>query len=121
MSGNSKSPVVKARKVGTKAELIAKVKTTAGDLWIDRLSDEQGLDGVSNKKLLRLQAVFAKASERFKSHAAVIDAIVAAEGRAKDLDYKKHFEAWAVPRLMDRLNAVERTAKRAAAKKSASK
>jgi hypothetical protein len=121
MTTNAKAPVAAARKQGTKQELIEKVKSVAtGDLWIDRLNKEKGLARVSNKKLLRLQAIFTKAKERFSSRAQIVDAIVAAEGRAKDNDYKKHFADWSVPRLMDRLSAVEK-AKKAADKKAAAK
>jgi hypothetical protein len=117
---NSKAPVARARKLGTKKELVEKLKAATGDLWIDRLSSDKGLEGVSNKKLLRLQAIFAKASARFSSRAQIVDAIVAAEGRAKDGDYKKHFGEWPLPRLMDRLGAAEK-AKKAADKKAAAK
>jgi hypothetical protein len=121
MTTNAKAPVVVARKHGTKKELIEKVKSVAtGDFWIDKLNSDKGLEAVSNKKLLRLQAIFTKAKERFSSRAQIVDAIVAAEGRAKDNDYKKHFGDWSVPRLMDRLAAVEK-AKRAADKKAAAK
>lgn len=121
MTTNSKAPVILARKHGTKAELIEKVKSVAtGDLWIDKLNSKKGLAGVSNKKLLRLLAIFTRAKERFSSRAQIIDAIVAAEGREKDNDYKRHFANWAVPRLMDRLSAVEK-AKKAAEKKAAAK
>lgn len=121
MTTNAKAPVAAARKQGTKKELIEKVKSVAtGDLWIDNLNSDKGLAGVSNKKLLRLQAIFTKAKERFSSRAQIVDAIVAAEGRAKDNDYKKHFGDWSVPRLMDRLTAAEK-AKKAADKKAAAK
>jgi hypothetical protein len=118
---NEKSPRALAAKHGTKQELVAKVQAVAtGDLWIDRLNGDKGLEHVSNAKLLRLHAVFTKAAARFSSRAQIIDAIVAAEGRAKDNDYKSHFAAWPVPRLMDRLGAVEK-AQKSAAKKSAAK
>jgi hypothetical protein len=117
---NAKAPVARARKVGTKKELIEQVKSASGDLWIDNLNSDKGLSGVSNKKLLRLQAIFTKAKERFSSREQIVDAIVAGEGRGKDSDYKKHFGDWSVPRLMDRLGAVEK-AKKAADKKAAAK
>jgi hypothetical protein len=119
-SKNPKAPVTRARNEGSKKDLVEKVKAAAGDLWIDRLNDDKGLAGVSNKKLLRLHAIFTKAKARFASREQIVDAIVAAEGRAKDNDYKKHFAAWPVPRLMDRLGAVEK-AKKAAEKKAAKK
>lgn len=118
---NAKAPVALARKHGTKKELIEKVKSVAtGDLWVEKLNDGKGLSGISNKKLLRLHAIFTKAASRFSSRAQIVDAIVAAEGRGKDADYKKHFAEWPVPRLMDRLGAVEK-AKKAADKKAAAK
>jgi hypothetical protein len=118
---NAKAPVALARKHGTKKELIEKVKSVAtGDLWVEKLNDGKGLSGISNKKLLRLHAIFTKAASRFSSRAQIVDAIVAAEGRSKDADYKKHFAEWPVPRLMDRLGAVEK-AKKAADKKAAAK
>lgn len=121
MTTNAKAPVAAARKHGTKKELIEKVKSVAtSELWIDALNGDKGLSGVSNKKLLRLHAIFSKAKDRFSSRAQIVDAIVAAEGRAKDNDYKKHFGDWSVPRLMDRLAAAEK-AKKAADKKAAAK
>lgn len=117
---NAKRPNALAKKHGTKKELIEKVKAVAtGDLWLDQVNDDKGWNSISNKKLLRLHTIFTKAKERFASRAQIIDAVVAAEGRSKDADYKKHFAAWPVPRLMDRLNSVERAAKRAAAKAKA--
>ncbi len=113
---NAKRPNAVAKQHGTKKELIEKVKAIAtGDLWIDQMNDDKGWSTLSNKKLLRLFSIFTKAKERFSSRAQIIDAIVAAEGRGKDNDYKNHFATWPTPRLMDRVNSVERANKRVAA------
>ena len=98
---NAKRPNAVAKQHGTKKELIEKVKAIAtGDLWIDQMNDDKGWSTLSNKKLLRLFSIFT---------------IVAAEGRGKDNDYKNHFATWPTPRLMDRVNSVERANKRVAA------
>jgi hypothetical protein len=117
---NAKRPNAVAKQFGSKKELIEKVKAFAStELWVDHLNDDKGWNSISNKKLVRLHSIFTKAKERFSSRTQIIDAIVAAEGRAKDGDYKKHFAAWPLPRLMDRLHSVERAAKRVAAKAKA--
>jgi hypothetical protein len=105
---------------GSKKDLVEKIKSLAtGDLWIDRLNGDKSWDSVSNAKLLRLHALLSDAKERFGSRERVIDALVAAEGRAKDLDYKKHFASWPLPRLLDALQSVERRNKAEAKKAQA--
>lgn len=94
---------------GNKAELIAKVKILATeDLWVGRLNDDKSWNGISNSKLMRLHDVLTVAKDKFGTRAKLIDALISAHGRAKDADYKKHFETWPVPRLMDALASSEK-------------
>ncbi|MEI8254192.1 MAG: hypothetical protein WCJ30_00815 [Deltaproteobacteria bacterium] len=105
---------------GTKADLIAKLKSLATeDLWVGRLNDEKSWGGISNSKLMRLHDALTLVKGKFGTRAKLIDALIAAHGRAKDGDYKKHFETWPVPRLFDALTSAEK--RNAATAKSAKK
>ena len=85
-----------------KAGLVAAVKKLAkGDLWVDRLNEDKGLEHVSNQKLLRLHDVLTTVKSEFGSREKLIDQLLAAENRSKDEDYRKRFEAWPTPRLLD--------------------
>ena len=79
------------------------------------------LKASSNSQLLRLHTILSAVKERFGTRAALVDALVNAEGRTKDADYKKHFEAWSLPRLLDAYQSADRRAKRAAKAAKASK
>lgn len=118
------NPLAKANQLaGSKAQLIETVKSLATEsFWIDRTRNDDAWKRMSNRKLLRLHGVLAAASKRFASRAEIIDAIAAAEGHAKDADYKKGLEKHPLPRLMDHLKSAEgRVAKatKAADKKAA--
>lgn len=89
-----------------------------GDLWLDR-EVKSGLDRTPSRKLLKLHDTLADAKKRFGSREKIIDALATAEGRAKDKDFKNRFATWAVPRLVDQLNAAEKRSKPAAAKPAA--
>jgi hypothetical protein len=98
-----KSPlqIVKER-FKDKAGLVAAVQALAtDDLWLDRLSEDEGLELVSNAKLLHLHEVLTSLKSEFGSRKALIDAILKVEGRDKDADYRTRFEGWSTPRLWD--------------------
>lgn len=113
---------------GSKADLISKLKGLATeDLWVGRLNDDKSWSGISNTKLLHLHEVLTLVKDKYGSRDKLIDALVAAQGRSKDADYKKHFATWPAPRLLDALRSAERktaakpAAKAAPAKKTATK
>lgn len=95
-----------------KAGLIAAVKELAqGDLWIDRVDGDKGLDCVSNKKLIHLHDVLSRAKSEFGSRDKIVDAICEAEKRTKDDGYKARLGRFSTPRLMDELAAARKRAK----------
>ncbi len=99
-----------AERFEDKAGLVAALKKLAkDDLWVDRLNEDKGLDRVSNRKLLRLHDALTAVKSEFGSRAKLIDAILAAENRSKDADYRTRFESWPTPRLLDKLRAVRRS------------
>jgi hypothetical protein len=98
---------------GSKKDLIEKVKGLASDeLWLGRLNQDKSWDSISNSKLLRLHALLSDAKQRFGTRDKLVDALVSAEGRGKDADYKKHFASWPLPRLLDALNSAEKRNKK---------
>jgi hypothetical protein len=104
---------------GSKADLITKLKGLATeDLWVGRMNDDRSWSAISNAKLMRLHDVLTLVKEKYGTRAKLIDALIAAHGRSKDADYKKHFETWPVPRLVDALRSAE---KRNGAKKAVEK
>lgn len=95
-----------------KAALVKAVEGLAkGDLWIDRVNTDKGLDTVSNRKLLHLHDVLTAVKDEFGSRAKLIDAIGEAEGRAKDGDYKTSLERYPTPRLYEIYRAAKKRAK----------
>jgi hypothetical protein len=91
-----------------KAKLVAAVKKVAGkDVWLDRVSEEKGLDHVSNKKLLRLERVFEAVNKEVGSREKLIGEIAKRTGRDKDEDYKTRLAAESTPALWDRFQAVQ--------------
>ncbi|HVY47063.1 MAG TPA: hypothetical protein VHB21_14345 [Minicystis sp.] len=109
-----KSPLAQVKeRFESKEKLVAAIQSFADDdkLWMKRTSEEKGLEHVSNAKLLRLHATFSAVKEKFGSRDKLIDAILAAENRAKDTGLKKRYEAYPVPRLYDRYKAVSKRAK----------
>jgi hypothetical protein len=106
-----KSPltVVKER-FKTKQALIDAVKALATDeLWNGaRLNEGKGLPRVSNAKLLHLHDVLAQVKKEHGSRAKLIDAIVAAEKRAKDKDYRAGLEQKPTPALFEQLRAAKK-------------
>ena len=93
-----------------KAKLVKAVKDAAGkDLWLDRLNEEKGLEHVSNRKLLHLEAVFAEVNKAVGSRDELIDAIAQAQGKQKDDDYKASLESRPTPRLWDQYRSLQKT------------
>jgi hypothetical protein len=112
----AKSPLetVKAR-FKDKAGLVAAVQSLAtDDLWTDRVSTDKGLDSVSNKKLLHLHDVLSEVKSQFGSRAKLVDAIVSAEGRQKDAEYKTSLERHPTPRLLQISRAGQKRTKKTA-------
>lgn len=116
-----KSPLAAAQarfgedRKAAKAELVKAVRAAAEGLWTDRLAETDGLDRVSNAKLLRLEASFKAIKKQFASREKLIAALVEAEKRAKDATFKAHLDKLSSLRLWDRLQSVQRAAKKAAA------
>lgn len=104
----AKAPLeIVKEKFTDKAGLVKAVRALAtDDLWIDR--EGQGLDHAPNAKLLHLHEVLTEVKAKYKTRSALIDAIVAADGKAKDKDYRNRFESWPVPRLYDYVRAAEK-------------
>ncbi|MGD8606834.1 MAG: hypothetical protein PVH21_06035 [Myxococcales bacterium] len=91
-----------------KEKLIEAVKKAAGkDLWRDRVSEEKGLEHVSNKKLLHLEQIFEAISEQVGSRDKLIAEIVGLQGRSKDEGYKARLAEESTPSLWDRYRAVQ--------------
>jgi hypothetical protein len=107
-----KSPLetVKAR-FTDKASLVAAVKKLATeDLWLENLNEDKGLELVSNQKLLHLHEVLTAVKAEHGSREKLIDALVKAEKREKDADYKARYASWSTPRLYDRYRAAAKSA-----------
>jgi hypothetical protein len=91
-----------------KEKLVEAVKKAAGkDLWLERVSEEKGLEHVSNKKLLHLEEVFAAVSKEVGSRDKLIEAIAKARGRVEDDAYKARLGEESTPALWDRYQAVQ--------------
>ena len=108
----------------SKEKLVEAVQAFVNDdLWLPRLSSDRtrsngesgsrGLGHVSNAKLLRLHGIFTEVKEQFKSRTKLIDAILELQARAKDADYKKRLDGYAVPRLYDLYKVEKRKAPKA--------
>jgi hypothetical protein len=91
-----------------KQKLVEAVKKAAGkDLWLERVSEQKGLEHVSNKKLLHLERVFEAVSKKVGSRDQLIEAIVGLEGRNEDEGYKARLTKQSTPNLWDRYRAVQ--------------
>ena len=110
-AGLSPAAAVKDR-FGDKEKLAAAIQSLATkDLWLDRVSEDKGLDRVSNAKLLRLHSVLSTAKERFGTRAKLVDAILQLENRSKDSGFKARLEEYPLPRLLDAHKSAERRSK----------
>lgn len=110
----SKSPLatVKARfgedRKAAKAELVKAVKAAGEGFFTDRLADsETGLSGVSNSKLLRLEASFAAIKKTFPSREKLIEGLADLEKR-KDPGYKTYLGGQSTLKLWDRYKATKK-------------
>lgn len=111
-----KSPLnlVKER-FGDKATLVSAIeKLATDDLWLNRVSEDKGLDRVSNAKLLHLHEVLSQTSERFGSREKLIDAILTLENRSKDDGYRARLQRYPLPRLLDAHRRADKVSKRPA-------
>jgi hypothetical protein len=108
-----KSPLTAVKeRFQDKAGLLKAVKELATeDLWIDRIDQNRGLDGISNKKLLRLHAVLSDVKKDFGSRAKLIAALLTQEKRDKDEGYKARLERFSTPRLYDQYKSGVKRAK----------
>jgi hypothetical protein len=97
-----KSPLALVKERFTdKAGLVSALKDLANDdLWVSRLNDGQGWEGISNSKLLRLHEVLSAVKKEYGTRGKMIDAIMAA-GKRKDEGYKTKLEKLSTPRLYD--------------------
>lgn len=120
-----KTPLAKQKELfGSKDKLVAAVKKLATkDLWLERISEAKGFDGISNAKLLRLHAALEDAKARFGTRDKLIAAIAELEKRAKDDGFKTGLASYPLPRLLDLHAAAEKRSKKApkAAPKAAKK
>jgi hypothetical protein len=106
----------------TKQDLVKAVQALATeDLWLDQLSEDKGLERVSNAKLIRLQRILQDAKKRFGTRAKLVGAIQEIEKRSKDDGYKSRLESFPLPRLVDLHDAAEARARRAAKPKATKK
>lgn len=92
-----------------KAGLVKAVRDMAGsDLWIERLNDDKGLECVSNQKLLHLHGVLTEVKAAFGSRDKLIAAVLEAQGRSKDADYRTGLERRSTPALWDLYRAAKK-------------
>ncbi|MGE0790060.1 MAG: hypothetical protein AB7S26_30575 [Sandaracinaceae bacterium] len=105
------SPLAQVKeRFGSKEDLVKAVRDLAtDDLWLDRVSEDKGLERVSNAKLLRLHATLSAVTKEFSSRSALLDAICKAEKRT-DAGYRERLERWPLPRLYDRYVVAQRRA-----------
>ena len=114
-----KSPLQQVKdRFGTKEALIKELKGLVDktDLFIQKFSEQKGLERISNLKLLRLHRLAKEVQEKFGTRQKLIDALVELDGHVKDADYRKHFEKHTIGRLYDVYRATERRVKGAARK-----
>jgi hypothetical protein len=112
-----KSPhqIVKER-FNDKESLVRAVRElTAGELWIDRLNSNKGLEMVSNRKLLHLHDMLVQVKERFGSRKKLLDALLQQQNRSKDEGFRARLERYGTPRLWEMLQAGEKRQRKASA------
>jgi hypothetical protein len=105
------SPLAQVKERFTdKAGLVKALEAlTTADLWLGRISEDKGLECVSNRKLLHLHDVLSEVKSKYGSRAGLIDALLAAEKREKDAGFKARLEKWPTPRLLDAVKAAKKT------------
>lgn len=114
------SPLAKVKEsYKDKAGLIKAVRSLAsGDLWVDRVNEDKGMERISNAKLLRLHQILSEVKSRFGSRKGLIDAIVEKTPVAKTQGYRESLDELSTPRLFDKLVAAEKRSRKAAKKTS---
>lgn len=112
-----KAPLAQVEeRFGSKDKLVKAVRELASDdLWVDRASEDGGLDLVSNRKLLHLHDVLSEVKSEFGSRAKLIDAIVELAKRDKDEGYRARLEHMPTPKLWDSYRAAKKRSKKTAA------
>jgi hypothetical protein len=92
-----------------KEKLVKAVRDLAkDDAWVERLSEDKGLERVSNKKLLHLESVLSTVKSQVGGRKALIDAILETEKRGKDAGYRSRLEGQPTPRLWDHYRAAKK-------------
>ena len=121
----AKTPIqIVKERFSDKAGLVKAVQgLMGGELSIDRLNADKGLDSVSNKKLLHLHDVLSQVKKDFGSRDKLIKAIADGAKKAKDADYAKSLEGIPTPRLFELYRSGQARSKKRAqpAAKSATK
>jgi hypothetical protein len=117
----AKTPIqIVKERFSDKAGLVKAVQgLMGGELSVDRLNSDKGLDSVSNKKLLHLHDVLSQVKKDFGSRDKLIKAIADSAKKAKDADYAKSLASVGTPRLFELYRAGKKRAQPAA--KSAAK
>jgi hypothetical protein len=101
----------------TKEKLVEAVqKLATPELWLDRVNSAKGLGRVSNQKLLRLHALLTDIKSRFGNRSKLIGSILELEKRGKDAGYQQRLEGYALPRLVDLHQSLDRKKARKEAK-----
>jgi hypothetical protein len=92
-----------------KKKLVAAVRDLSkGDVWVERLSGDKGLEHVSNKKLLHLETVLTTVKKDLGGRKGLIDAILEVEKRVKDEGYRSRLDAQPTPRLYDHYRSAKK-------------
>ncbi len=81
-----------------------------GDLLEDDFSD-QGVERVSNKKLLKLLELAETVQADFGSRGELVEAALELEGRANDDGYRQRLDSFGLPRLHDHYKAAVKRSK----------
>ena len=104
----AKTPLQRVKeRFGDKEKLVEQLKALVADsdLWLGRTSadrgGEKGLGNVPNAKLLKLFATFSEVKEKFGTRAKLVEAILDAQSRVKDVGLRQKLTAYPVPRLYD--------------------
>ncbi len=120
-----------------KEGLVKAVRSLAtGDLFIERVNKDKGLELISNAKLLKLHETLTSVQKQFGSRDKLVGEVLKLEKRVKDAGYKARLEKFSTPRLFDIYrsraksvkaattavsSAVAKVAKKAPAKKAPAK
>jgi len=110
-----KTPLAEIKeRFGSKENLVKELKTIfeKGDMFLDRLNADKGLDHVANSKLIKLHDVAAEVKERFSSRAKLTEDLLKMLKREKDAGLKSRFDKWGLPRLWDYYKAATKRVKR---------